>query len=484
MGKALISWIAANNDFEKNSWRVNEKGPTANFYAKYYKGRGYDRHILLVSDQSDSLLERKGVELRSFLEKTRICPEVSLRNFSIQNPSLLHDVWVVLEPFINTLKDEKLEVIASSGTPAMFAAWTFLAAKYPQRITLLQMMDPRFSTDTEFGDLVPFVISDLPISILYGIKEQTLVARAIDFESFQEEALKRAKEIGQSNVKSILISGENGSGKTHIAKTIHDYSSRKDKLFKIIHSSAFTDELFLSELFGHEKGAFTGAGEAKDGAFKVCDKGTIFLDEIGDLSPFCQLSLLRAIENGEFYRVGGSHKEPTNVDVRVIAATNRNLLDMCEKGTFRWDLYYRLTVAEIQTKSINAFRNERKREMIQYFIEEEYENYKDVRQRPVTLSEEVWKALDAHAFPGNIREMKNVVQQFYTFPHADIIKSEHLPKRISTHASNNPEDLDSVISQHLHAMYKKYGSYQELHRITKWSVNTIKKYMNMKSKND
>ncbi|MCB0366106.1 MAG: sigma 54-interacting transcriptional regulator [Bdellovibrionaceae bacterium] len=202
---------------------------------------------------------------------------------------------------------------------------------------------------------------------------------------------------------TVLIQGENGTGKELIAKAIHYNSLRKDKSFVVQNCSAFNDNLLESELFGHVKGSFTGAVRDKKGLFEIADKGTFFLDEIGDTSPTMQVKLLRVLQEGTFIPVGGL--ESKRVDVRVIAATNRNLKEMVENGTFREDLYYRLNVINIRVPPLR----ERKEDiplLAEYFL-----NKAQNGEMKKTLTKRALEKLYDYSFPGNVRELQNEMER-------------------------------------------------------------------------
>ena len=220
---------------------------------------------------------------------------------------------------------------------------------------------------------------------------------------------------------SVLILGENGVGKEVIANLIHDFSNRKSNPFIKVHCAALSENLLESELFGHEKGAFTGAIKEKKGRFELADKGTIFLDEIGEISPNIQVKLLRVIQEKSFERVGG--EKTINVDVRIIAATNRNLKKEVEEGRFREDLYYRLNVVQITVPPLR----ERKEDIllmmssfIQNFSEENEKNIKEITKKAKT-------ALYNYNWPGNVRELKNVLEAAVVLSKDGIIDINDLP---------------------------------------------------------
>lgn len=204
---------------------------------------------------------------------------------------------------------------------------------------------------------------------------------------------------------TVLIQGENGTGKELIAKAIHYNSHRKDRPFVIQNCSAFNDNLLESELFGHVKGSFTGAIKDKKGLFEIADKGTFFLDEIGDTSPTMQVKLLRVLQEGTFTPVGST--EMRKVDVRIVAATNRNLKEMVEQGTFREDLYYRLNVINIRVPPLR----ERKEDiplLAEAFLQKASEQNGGGKRM---LTKRALEKLYDYAFPGNVRELQNEMER-------------------------------------------------------------------------
>jgi len=204
---------------------------------------------------------------------------------------------------------------------------------------------------------------------------------------------------------SVMIQGESGTGKEVIARLIHDKSGRRKHMFVAVNCGALNENLLESELFGYEKGAFTGASFRKKGRFEIADKGTIFLDEIGDISLSMQVKLLRVLQEGEFERVGGVEKIKT--DARIIAATNKNIENMIKDGSFREDLYFRLNVI---TMKIPPLR-ERREEIVplaQMFAKVySDENGKILRK----ISKGAEKILSGYSFPGNVRELQNIIQR-------------------------------------------------------------------------
>ena len=227
---------------------------------------------------------------------------------------------------------------------------------------------------------------------------------------------------------TIVIEGETGTGKEVVARTIHQRSHRANEPFVVFDCSAVPENLIESELFGHERGSFTGAVSARPGLFEMADKGTIFLDELGELTPELQPKLLRVLETREVRRVGGSRS--TRVDVRVIAATNRRLEEEVRAGRFREDLYYRLSVVRLFLPSLQE-RVEDIPLLVRHFLKNGRFNRDGAgRLRVSALSREALEAMLGYAWPGNVRELVNVVERACSFAETDTIELADLPAHL------------------------------------------------------
>ncbi|UCF56931.1 MAG: sigma-54-dependent Fis family transcriptional regulator [Deltaproteobacteria bacterium] len=231
-------------------------------------------------------------------------------------------------------------------------------------------------------------------------------------------------KVAQSRA-SVLITGPSGTGKELIAKAIHYNSPRKDRPFISINCGALTETLLESELFGHEKGAFTGAVAMKKGRFELADEGTLFLDEVGEMPPPLQVKLLRVLQEMEFERVGGT--KTVKVDVRVLSASNRNIKEDVAEGHFREDLFYRLNVINIEVPSLRE-RTEDIRLLVNHFIEKYRQDEGD---KKIELSPEAWKALYSYIWPGNIRELENIIERAVILNSDGLISPEDLPNELS-----------------------------------------------------
>lgn len=220
---------------------------------------------------------------------------------------------------------------------------------------------------------------------------------------------------------NILVIGESGTGKELVARMIHDSGPLKKEPFVPVNCGAITETLIESELFGHKRGSFTGAVGDKDGLFKAADGGTLFLDEVGELPLAMQVKLLRAIQEKAIRRVGDN--ETIKVDVRIIAATNRDLEQLSKEGKFRDDLYYRLNVIQIKTPPLRDRKTD-----IPLLIEHFLKRFNEKQGRSITgLTSEAKDIIQAYSWPGNVRELENVMQRLVTLETGDEIGAEHFP---------------------------------------------------------
>jgi len=246
------------------------------------------------------------------------------------------------------------------------------------------------------------------------------------------------KSIGRvaSQDVTVLILGESGTGKELVARAIYQYSRRANAPFLAINCAAIPESLLESELFGHEKGAFTGADRKRIGKFEQCNGGTLFLDEIGDMSSLTQTKILRVLQGQEFERIGGN--EPIKSDVRVITATNRDLEKMVGEGTFRGDLYYRLNVFTIRLPALRE-RGEDIPLLAEHFVKR---FAKDLRKDVQTIAEESLELFKRYSWPGNVREFQSVIKQALLQATGPVLLPEFLPESIR----RRPETLQGTAS--------------------------------------
>lgn len=288
--------------------------------------------------------------------------------------------------------------------------------------------------------LKPFDVPKLKEIVHNALKAARDMKRVVSYEPLLEsedydigivgrsQAMQQVfKLVGQlaASDATALITGESGTGKELVARAIYHHSRRSDKPFLAINCAAIPENLLESELFGHEKGAFTGAAVQRIGKFEQCNGGTIFLDEIGDMTLPTQTKILRVLQNGSFERVGGN--QPVQVDVRVIAATNKPLEKAVADKQFREDLFYRLNVVRVQMPPLRDRRDDI-RLLVNYFLRKFAQVQK---QQPKSISQSALDALERHHWPGNVRELENVMQRAIVVAKGDAILENDLPPEIT-----------------------------------------------------
>ena len=292
--------------------------------------------------------------------------------------------------------------------------------------------------------LKPFDIPKLKEIITNALKAAHDMRQVVSYQPLLEsedyelgivgrsEAMQQVfKLIGQvaATDATSLITGESGTGKELVARAIYHHSNRSEKPFLAVNCAAIPEQLLESELFGHERGAFTGATMQRVGKFEQCNGGTIFLDEIGDMTPATQTKILRVLQSGTFERVGGN--TPIRVDVRVIAATNKPLEEAVAARQFREDLFYRLNVVRIHIPPLRE-RREDVRLLVNYFLKK---FARDQKAHPKSISSSVLKTLEQYHWPGNVRELENVVRRALVVSKGDAILISELPPEIASQST-------------------------------------------------
>ena len=317
----------------------------------------------------------------------------------------------------------------------------------------------------------PFDVDELKLIVEKALERFRLLQENRAFRRAQRERGRLDQIIGHSQKmqavyqmietvaqvqSTILITGESGTGKEMVARAIHNLSPRVDKPFMPINCGAFTETLLESELFGYTRGAFTGATANRKGLFEAADKGTIFLDEIGEMSPTMQVKLLRVLQERKVRPVG-AHEE-MSVDTRVIAATNRDLAAMVKQGGFREDLFYRVSVIPIELPPLRE-RREDIPELVEHFVE------KFCRQtgRSLNIAERATELLEAYAWHGNVRELEHTIERAVALERSDTIQPESLPQSVTNYnpatvapsESGLPEEGLNLVA-HLEHLEKTY----------------------------
>lgn len=276
---------------------------------------------------------------------------------------------------------------------------------------------------------------------------------------------------------TVLILGESGTGKELVAKALHYHSMRHDKPLIPVNCGAIPEELLESELFGHEKGAFTNAIRTRIGRFELANGGTIFLDEVAEMSPHLQVKLLRVLQEHEFERLGGTRT--IKCDVRILAATNKDLEKAVEEGAFREDLFYRLKVIPITLPSLRERRSDIPL-LTHHFLEE---MAKGKKMKMKGIEKEAMSALEAYDWPGNVRELENVVERMLILSESDILTVEDLPEKIARRAGGGPV-IQATVPEEGFSLSNAVNEYERqliidaLER-TGWVKNRAAKLLNM-----
>jgi two-component system nitrogen regulation response regulator GlnG len=255
-----------------------------------------------------------------------------------------------------------------------------------------------------------------------------------------QDVFRAIGRLAQSHA-TVLITGETGTGKELVAHALHRHSPRRDKPFIALNTAAIPKDLLESELFGHERGAFTGATTSRRGRFEQADGGTLFLDEIGDMPPDLQTRLLRVLADGEFYRVGGH--APVRVNVRVIAATHQNLEDRVRQGLFREDLFHRLNVIRIKLPALRE-RREDIPLLVRHFLGK---SAKDLGVELKQVSDEAMKALAALPYPGNVRQLENLCHWLTVMAPSQVIEPKDLPPEANAQSANTNLDWSEALGR-------------------------------------
>jgi len=276
-----------------------------------------------------------------------------------------------------------------------------------------------------------------------GFQHQ-IVGQSKDIKSVVEDALK----VSDSKA-STLILGESGTGKELLARLIHQCSSRKDRYMVTLNCAAVPETLLEAELFGHERGAFTGANEQKIGKLELADESTLFLDEIGEMSPSMQAKVLRVLQDGIFYRVGGN--KPISVDIRIIAATNQNIPEEITKGNFREDLYYRLNVVELHVPPLRERRKDVPL-LVHHFVDM---FKKEKGHNQLDISDEAMDIMMNYDWPGNIRELRNAVERAVVMGNGKQILPGDLPM-FKTDSSINSIEFGYTLQEAVDDFKKKF----------------------------
>jgi DNA-binding NtrC family response regulator len=462
--KTLLSWYDR-SDFVEG--KLNPEGPTMSFHAFFYK---HDRHVILSPKkrEEDDVM---ALHMSAALKKSFPDRKIEFLYLDIQDPIDHREIQGKVNPVLASMKEEEIDIFVSPGTPAMQVVWYLSHISLNLGTTLYQTRPARFTKKKDKPELIKIQMdrSSLGMTALFHQEE---VKRSSNEGYFKTPAIEKiydnARKVANTDEVTVLILGESGTGKENLAKHIHQNSIRKDKPYIAINCSAFSDSLLESRLFGYKKGAFTGADKDTVGLFEQADEGTIFLDEIGDISPYMQQSLLRVLQEKEIMPLGGKAKK---VDVRVIAATNQNLVKRCEEGRFRWDLYYRLSVVELDLPNVLQRGKSDIKMMIEYFLGQKKKQLR--KPKKLVIEKEAMDALLNYTYPGNIRELENMIARLYVF-NDERVTADVLPKRIFQEPVDQPMNWEYVEKEHIQKVLKHFdGNKRQTAIAIGWAINTL-----------
>jgi transcriptional regulator with GAF, ATPase, and Fis domain len=310
-----------------------------------------------------------------------------------------------------------------SASVALFFTWILLRpmTKFIQKAESLPVF-PKPSSEDEMKTrdaLEHFTqIFDQLTTILSKVEAKELFPGIIGQSKIMRSIFTQILKVAPTD-STVLILGESGTGKELVAMSLYEHSRRRGEPFVKLNCVAIPENLLESELFGHEKGAFTGAASQKTGKFEIADGGIIFLDEIGDMPMATQAKLLRVLQEKEFERVGGNRT--IKVDVRFIAATNKNLLEMVKQGQFREDLYYRINVFSISLPPLRE-----RKEDIPYLVD----HFLEKSEKPVQVSPQALQMITGYSWPGNVRELQNTIERAAILTEMGVIEPAHLPAHL------------------------------------------------------
>jgi DNA-binding NtrC family response regulator len=456
MNTVIVSWLGFNKDFIKvgKGFNINVKGPTVLIHEHLYKNKPYDLHYLLqIKSAKNSELTKKINAMSSYLMENYSHHKVIIEQLDIDEENLANYevISVILRTFLNKLNTfDETDVITGTGSAIMHMAWVslFYSMNFKFKLFLMHHNPERFPNPIPIS-LNKSIILDQKLKE-YNLKSK--IPENLLRDSMIEKTYEKAKAFAEAFEQNILILGATGTGKDLLAKFIKENSPLSDKPYEAINCASLPDDnLLQSELFGHEKGAFTGATNTRKGLFQKCNGGTLFMDEIGDMPMNSQLSLLRALENKEIKPLG-SDKIINDVKVRIIAATNADLWEMCVEKKFRWDLYYRLCDCELELKPfVSRDLSGRKK-----IIDEALKQAENQWGRSISFEPEAKEVFYRHSFPGNFRELRRTINSLFALS-AKSIKLSDLPNRFFKNNHSIPSNRQETEKQRLEAIYKEQG---------------------------
>lgn len=495
--KILISWYDHVLDFrtDEKTIQLNTNGPTFLFHNNYFED--YQKHIILSSEK-DIKDDQKLARLNYFLSEQHFpSHKIKPTPIDLKDISDVEEIKTKVESVIKEYNDCEIWCFVPLGTTSMRIVWAIIHFQKRFNTRLITFRPPRGGNlSKNVPELVELAVEQSSVPIHLDTREKSIGQRgdegkiiSSDNKNFIETesltpSIKKALLASKTDCR-VLIYGENGVGKGEIAKFIHEKSERRDKPYLEINCASLSDQLLESRLFGYEKGAFTGAQTERKGFFEEYNGGTIFLDEIGDISSYMQQSLLRVLQEKTIMRIGSN--KPIKIDVRIIAATNRDLIQAVVDEKFRQDLYFRLAVVEIELPSLRERAKKERSDLLDFLLRKMQTRYK--RSQPLKLSSDLKNAIMEYPFYGNVREMEHMIEYFYVMMEDQDAPKEvpksFLPKRMERMAKGEKVSLlwADVEKSHIEKVLRLYkGNLTQTQKAMGLGTNTetirkkIKKY--------
>ncbi len=475
MAKILISWMALVNDFLKDKKTPNPDGPTSEVHKYFFN---YDYHILLSDKTKDNDIAYEII--LNYLLRTYRTHKIHEIYLNIQDKINVREIKAKIEELLLNHRQDEIDIFISPGTPSMQVAWYLAHMGLGLKTKLFQTRESKFTKNNH------------PEKVYIDLKKSSMTSSFMITESINnniedtgdflktkslEPIYEIAEKVAGTNDTPVLILGETGTGKEILAKFIHDNSHRAKKPFIAINCASFSDQLLESRLFGYAKGAYTDAKQTTNGYFQVANGGTIFLDEIGDTSAYFQQTLLRVLQEKKVTKVGASKEE--EVDVRIITATNKDLMELCNKNEFRRDLYYRLSVVDFKLPSIKEMGFKEKEKILNWFIEN---RKKDFNKPLPEIPKHIKNIILSHSFPGNFRELNNIICRIYSICDNNVSEKE-LPRTLSAHGKEHSFKLKDAMSRHINNVYLMCDkNASKTARVLDIALNTVKKNLDSSKK--
>ena len=437
MEKILISWVATNTDYHYNSTKVNvEKSPNFNLHQQLWAD--YDKHLLLSSaEKPDEKLTNLTLCLKENFPEHQVNPTC----LNVKDPINHNEIRQAVEPLLLDYQDDEIHIFISPGTPAMQTVWLLCHWGLNLQTKLFQVRPPEKSASGK-AERVWIEIESSPFTSSFAVREQPIPSKSL----FKAESLKPIFSTAQfvaETPANVLISGEIGTGKSVLAHFIHENSPQANAPFQTFNPLAFNNaETMEVALFGCVKDFSPQFQKKKDGLIKQSKNGILFFKNIDALPFSIQEKLLRLIQEKHYYPLGAESAEKSST--RFMFSSTKNLIEACQNGIFRWDLYYQICIVELQVPPLRDRSAAEIEAMIQFFGKEFAKKYR--RKQSLKFSKEALNALKNAPYWGNVQELENIVERCHLFCLSDVQLSD-LPQHLQQTQSNrfNLQEIEKAV---------------------------------------